>query len=1636
MRSNRPEKDKKKKTKSGKEPVSVKRKEQNILAHNGDDIDKLLSELKWSETKLRQMFSSSPAGIFYFDRNLIITDFNKAFLKIFSATPAQYIGLDLNNIIDKKFIPYLKKTIEGKKIVLTEWYHATVSGVRIYAKFRTYPLYSLDSNEIIGGTCIVEDLTEWKLAQEQLEENEENLRVTLQSIGDSVIVTDNKLIVTNLNKVAESKLGYNYRRAQGKPITSLFKLINNKTGKDLFSSKDLKLAQRKTISYTKNAEIHTSKGKIFQVVVSISPILNLKNNRIGTVIVFQDISDSHKIQNELFESESRFHSLFENSPTGIALINKEGNILEVNNVMLKILGSPSVELTKRINVLEFPPLKSIGFSDDFMNCIKSKATIEQTKDYTTHWGKQIVVKYTISPFIEKNGQITGVVLNIVDVTAQKAAEEKEKNLIQYLELITKSALELIDIPIEADIFEFIGKKLRLVGKDNTILINIKSKDEYKTDYVFASDEKLKEFVKILKKKPDEIRTDLKINLHKENKFIEIPAEKLFIASGYFKQNQVKQLIANQKVNKTYLFGLYAGKEFVGSIIIITYNNEELYNIHLLETFLYQASLQIQKRQVMRRLRESEELYNTTLNSVSEFIHVVDTNLNIVFANTAIKEIIRKITGFEDIVGMHLNDGIPFLRKDIYKSYEEVIKSKKPRFSEETNYLNKKIFHTQTIITPVIENGIVKRLITSVRDVTENKLSAIEISSLKELNNSIIQNMNEGIFMEDEEGIVVMVNPAFCRMIGQTKDEIIGKSVYSLIPKTLHKRVKFAKSNLSVYWNYSFEVDFKNGSGQRVTALHSFVPIYEGKKIKNIVSVFTDISKRKAIEQDLIVAKEKTEESEEKFRTIFETANDGILVADVSTKKFVFANPQMCDLLGYTYKEITNIGVDEIHPKEELPLVLEKFERQLRKEIRVADNLPVKKKNGEIVYCDINSSPMEFGGKKYLLGFFRDVTYKKLAEEELLKSREQIEQSENRLRKILELSNLSMAIINFNGDIEFINKQAIKTFGYLPEDIPHMDNWWLLAYPDEKYRKEVIEQWMGLVNKAIQGNSEIERREYNTTCKDGSMKTMIIFGVIVEDRVFVMFEDITARKKAEIEIIKSKERIEESEKKFRELYEKSGDAILIIRNSMFVDCNQSTINMLKYNSKQEFLDCHPADLSPEIQPDGMKSMEKAEIMMKMALDNGTHRFEWDHKKADGEVFAVEVLLTAISTEENNKIIHTVWRDITERKRSEAELISTKEKAEESDRLKSAFLANMSHELRTPINGIIGFSNLLLDQNLPVVKKEKYVSQIKASSSMLLHLIEDIIDIAKIESGKLVIEKSDCRINNLMEELYQFYKEELKVRNKDNVLLVYNKHQEDFIVRTDPFRLRQVLNNLLSNAVKFTDKGMIQFGFTVEKGNLVFHVIDSGIGIGKNIQNQIFDRFTQVDISHSRKFGGTGLGLTICKNILELLNGKIWVESDEGKGSDFYFTIPADIIESSQESKPIIEDENNEYKWGNSTILIAEDDDFNFMFIEEMLAPTGIKIIRAKNGKEAVDLVYKIPELSLVLMDIQMPVMDGYESTSLIKQMKPDLPVVAQTAYALSSEKEKSFQAGCSDYITKPIDQNKLLAKINLYLNKLL
>lgn len=411
--------------------------------------------------------------------------------------------------------------------------------------------------------------------------------------------------------------------------------------------------------------------------------------------------------------------------------------------------------------------------------------------------------------------------------------------------------------------------------------------------------------------------------------------------------------------------------------------------------------------------------------------------------------------------------------------------------------------------------------------------------------------------------------------------------------------------------------------------------------------------------------------------------------------------------------------------------------------------------------------------------------------------------------------------------------------------------------------------------------------------------------------------------------------------------------------------------------------------------------------------------------------LNLTLCAIQSTDGESLL--IIEDITDRKQNEQELIKAKEYAEKSDRLKSAFLANMSHEIRTPMNGILGFTELLLEPDLSSKQKKEYIKIVQQCGQRMLSTVNDIVEISKIEAGLVQPNLTKTDVNGRTEELFRFFQPEADKKGI-KLSLEMQLPQADKNITTDQNKLDSILTNLIKNALKYTDTGYIQMGCLSNNSEVEFYIKDTGIGIPKERQKAIFERFIQADIADTRAFQGSGLGLAISKSYIEMLGGRIWVESREGKGSTFYFTLP---IKNNIEKKAIVHNEKSfDYervkpKAKGWKILIAEDDENSRNFISLIVNDFSDEILEAVTGNETVELCRNTKDLDLILMDIQMPGLNGYEATRRIREFNRDVVIIAQTAFALSGDREKSLEAGCNDYIAKPINKNELLTLIQKY-----
>ena len=420
-------------------------------------------------------------------------------------------------------------------------------------------------------------------------------------------------------------------------------------------------------------------------------------------------------------------------------------------------------------------------------------------------------------------------------------------------------------------------------------------------------------------------------------------------------------------------------------------------------------------------------------------------------------------------------------------------------------------------------------------------------------------------------------------------------------------------------------------------------------------------------------------------------------------------------------------------------------------------------------------------------------------------------------------------------------------------------------------------------------------------------------------------------------------------------------------------------------------------------------------------------EIQNTRKDGACFWEYITISPIK-DKDNKITHfvAVKEDITKRKLMEHELIEARDKAEQSDKLKDAFLKNLSHEIRTPLNAIVGFSDLLQkDKALPQETIESYTSIIKSSSNQLLSIVSDVLTISSIQTGQETTYFKPVNINSLIDDLYYFFNTRAVEKNLN---LIFSKGAPDKLIHTftDETKLMQILANLLNNAIKFTHTGAIELKYALKGDYIEFSVKDTGIGIHKKAQGFIFERFRQADTSIATKYGGTGLGLAISKSFAHMIGGNITVESVPSKGSTFYLTIPY----SHQETQPVNEDLNQSDLWNKTlTILIAEDEINNFKFLKAVLLSKNITLLYAANGQEAVQICKQNPDIAVILMDIKMPVMDGISALKKIRKFRKDIPVIAQTAYAMEHDRQYFLDMGFTDCIIKPIAKEELFGIIN-------
>ena len=721
-------------------------------------------------------------------------------------------------------------------------------------------------------------------------------------------------------------------------------------------------------------------------------------------------------------------------------------------------------------------------------------------------------------------------------------------------------------------------------------------------------------------------------------------------------------------------------------------------------------------------------------------------------------------------------------------------------------------------------------------------------------------------------------------------------------------------------------------------------------------------------------------------------------------------PQGRGPVGITIRTARSCAVNHIHTD---PIFEPWRQEALRHRFASLLTLPLKAESeafGVLTIYSATPDAFDTDETKLLVALADNLAYgitalrnRKISEE----TEKALRKSERKFRSITEQMTDEVFVIDSIGTLAYVSPVVEKLFGYLPyEVIGHS----FIDYIEEADIPEAIQ----VFNKTLHFQTSNQMFEVTLKRKDRSHFDAEIHLQYYQDQDFSgmigLIRDITERNLIENQLLKLSTAIEQS------------PAVVLITDACgTIEYVNPTFTKLTGYSIE-----YAKGKNSRILQSGLTPKSVYDELWKTILSGRIWRGEWQNKKKNGALFWESVVISVILNAEGvitNFV--AVKEDITERKKMLEELIVAKEKAEESDRLKSAFLANISHEIRTPMNGILGFSELLKEPHLSGEEMAEFIDLIQKSGHRMLKLINDLIDISRIDAEETKVEIKETRLNDLMQEIHAFFKPNARFKGL-RLTLTTGLSDSESLINTDSGKLSQIVTNLINNALKFTIKGGVDFGYRRKDNCLEFYVIDSGIGIPVAMQDKVFDRFHQVDNSLTRGYEGAGLGLSITNSFVELLGGTIQVESIDGAGTTFSFTLPYNPVNEPEISSPTVQ---FGYEAASSLcILVAEDDAMSTLLLKKSLKGENITIFCADNGWEAVELIQHHPEINLVLMDIKMPIMNGFVATKHIKQLRPDLPVIAQSAFTSNEEMEKAREAGCDSFITKPISRSELLEKM--------
>ena len=905
---------------------------------------------------------------------------------------------------------------------------------------------------------------------------------------------------------------------------------------------------------------------------------------------------------------------------------------------------------------------------------------------------------------------------------------------------------------------------------------------------------------------------------------------------------------------------------------------------------------------------------------------------------------------------------------------------------------------------------------------------------------LIESVSAGIGYYDTEGRVILFNEMAAKIMGGDPEDFTGKSLVELYgAEDGEKYMGRLRETLSseTFQTYVDEIVLPAGTfwfDSKYSKVYNSQGGLEGVQI-----ISTNITALKNAEKAI-------KKSEERFKAFFTQSESVNLIIDPASGTIQDANHAAVEFYGYPRKDLLNKKIFDINVQEQTE-VSEMMTHAMNK-TRNSFNFKHRLANGDVRDVLVYSSPIAFDDRTTLFSIIMDTTQQVIAENQLRMISENWKKTFDAMKDGISLLDANMRVVQANTSL--CNYLGINEKEILGQKC------YRVFHGAEKPCEDCPYERMKASKKREKFEDTIRELDFD-----------IIMDPLFDEKKNVVgavhvISDITERKIFDktMEVLLEISKVSYAQLELRSFLEKLHEQISTILNAQnfyvalynqedgtytfpyHVDEREHYEGTLPAKLEGSLTDYVRKTARGQIITEEIEQKIKQKKQIKLVGEPspvwlGAPLFSSADKRVIGVIALQDYTNPNAYTRKDLEILEIIAHHIgvfVERIQHLNEIKKAKEKAEESDRLKSAFLANMSHEIRTPMNSILGFTDLLSDQVYSGEEKQQYITIIKKSGERLINTINDIIDISRIESGEEKPAITETNINEQLDEIIKIFKPETNKKNLGlKALKTLPDHQTQIL--TDKNKFFGIVTNLVKNAIKFTDSGGITISYQLKDNQLEFVITDTGIGIEKEKQAGIFDRFVQAETDHHRLHEGSGLGLSITRSYIEMLGGKIWIESEPGKGSSFYFTLPYDIVETTPPplEKTTSRNRNSLFQ-KDITILIVDDIASSRLYLHEVLKSEVHTLFQAQSGKEAVEFCKTNPEIDLIFMDMKMPEMDGYQATREIRKFNQEVYIIAQTAFAIQGDREKALNAGCNDYLSKPLIKESLLEAINRFIQK--